>query len=53
LLDERTNTQGVILCDQVMALDLTARHVEFIEELPKDLLFEAVDIVYGMIELLE
>ena len=53
LLDERTDTQGSILCDQVMAMDLKARHAEFIEELPKDILFEAIDIVYGMIELID
>ena len=49
-LDNRTKTQGVILCDQVRTVDLSARKAEFIEAVPKDLLLEAIDIVYGLIE---
>ena len=49
-LDERTKTKGVVLCDQVMTLDLKARHVKYIEKAPDDILYEIVDIVYGMIE---
>jgi mRNA interferase MazF len=50
-LDERTRTEGVILCDQARVLDLQARGAEYIEQVPGDILFEAVDIIYGMIEL--
>jgi mRNA interferase MazF len=36
-LDNRTNTDGVILCDQLRALDIIARNAEYIETLPVDL----------------
>ena len=49
-LDSRTKTQGVVLCDQVRAVDHVARKAEYVEQLPKDLLEEIVDIVYGLIE---
>jgi mRNA interferase MazF len=52
-LDERTQTAGVILCDQAKILDIKARKAEFIESLPKDLLDETIDIVYGIIEPLD
>lgn len=50
-LDNRTTTQGVVLCDQARILDLDARHAEYIEALPADILSEVVDIVFGMIEI--
>jgi mRNA interferase MazF len=50
VLDERTDTQGVVLCDQVKTIDYVARRVEYIERLPEDILDEVIDIVYGMIE---
>ena len=50
-LDERTNTTGVILCDQVRTLDITARNYEFIESLPADILCCVSDIIYGFIEI--
>jgi len=50
-LDERTTTQGVMLCDQAMFLDHNARHVKFIERLPDDILAVVVDVIYGMIEI--
>jgi mRNA interferase MazF len=46
-LDERTVTTGVILTEQVKALDLTERNAEFIERLPEDILAEVCDIVSG------
>ena len=51
ILDDSMKTKGVVLCDQVMAVDLQARHAEFIENLPNQILQEIVDIVYGMIEI--
>ena len=51
VLDDNMKTTGVVLCDQVMPVDLIARHAEFIEELPAAILSEVVDIVYGMIEI--
>jgi mRNA interferase MazF len=50
LLDNRTGTQGVVLCDQAMFLDLDARHAADSEAIPDDLLREIVDILVGFIE---
>ena len=49
-LDGRTETTGVVLCDQVRVVDLVAWRAEFVETMPEDVLREAVDIVYGFIE---
>ena len=46
-LDSRTETTGVVMTDQVKALDLTVRNAEFIEQLPKDILADVCDIVSG------
>ncbi|MCL2764786.1 MAG: type II toxin-antitoxin system PemK/MazF family toxin [Treponema sp.] len=50
-LNEKTNTTGVILCDQARTLDIKARKYEFIEDVPEDILLEVIDIIYGFIEL--
>ena len=50
-LDSRTETTGVIMTDQVKALDLTERNAEFIEILPIDILAEVCDIVSGYSEI--
>ena len=50
-LDRRTKTTGVILCDQARTLDIKARNYEFIETVPEDILFEAVDIINGFVEI--
>lgn len=49
-LDSRTQTTGVILCEHVKALDINARHYTVIEQLPKDLLTKAINIVFSEIE---
>ncbi|HCS73034.1 MAG TPA: toxin MazF [Clostridiales bacterium] len=51
-LDDRTKTTGVIMCDQVKALDMQSRNASFVEKAPEDLIAEAVDIVIAMIEIL-
>jgi mRNA interferase MazF len=50
-LDKRTQTTGVILCDQTRTLDINARNYEYVETIPDDILFEAVDIINGFIEI--
>jgi len=50
-LDSRTKTSGVIMCEQAKILDLLARNAEFIECAPKDIIFEAVDIIGGFTEI--
>lgn len=52
-LDDRTRTRGVILCEHVRALDITARQYKIAEHLPKDILQEVINIVYSEIELLD
>jgi mRNA interferase MazF len=49
-LDDRTRTDGVILCDQARILDIKARHYEYIERLPQDLLEWAKELIIGFIE---
>ena len=49
-LDERTSTTGGVMCDQAKILDIVSRNAEFIETAPEDIVFDAVDIVAGIIE---
>lgn len=49
-LDGRTKTTGAIMCEQVKSLDIAARKAVFIEQAPKDVLEEAVDIMIGFVE---
>ena len=44
-LDERTQTQGVVLCFQIRTVDLNARPSRFVEKLPDDLLETCIDYV--------
>ena len=50
-LDSRTTTTGVIMTDQVKALDLVERSATFVEKLPVDILAEVCDIVSGYSEI--
>lgn len=50
-LDERTATSGVIMTDQVKALDLTERNAEYIEKMPADILVDICDIIGGFTEI--
>jgi mRNA interferase MazF len=45
LLDDRTETQGDVLCEQVRVIDLLARKCKIIEQLPKDLLRQVLEAV--------
>jgi mRNA interferase MazF len=44
-LGDSMKTTGVVLCDQVRALDANARNAVFVEDAPKDILEEVVDLV--------
>jgi mRNA interferase MazF len=44
-LDKRTNTTGVVLCDQAKMLDIKARNAQFKEECPSDIWNEAKDLI--------
>ncbi|MCL2363554.1 MAG: type II toxin-antitoxin system PemK/MazF family toxin [Defluviitaleaceae bacterium] len=50
-LDDRTITSGVVMTDQVKALDLMKRSPEFVEVIPTDILAEVCDIVSGYTEM--
>lgn len=49
-LDGRTKTTGAIMCEQVKSLDIAAQKAVFVEQAPKDVLEEAVDIMIGFVE---
>ena len=51
LLDNRTQTQGDIICEQVRTIDLQARKCKIIEQLPKDLLKQVLEAVSVIITL--
>jgi mRNA interferase MazF len=48
-LDKKTQTTGVVLCDQVRVLDLKARNAKFIESVPEDITNEVSDIIKGFV----
>ena len=52
-LDNRTKTTGVILCEHIKALDLNSRTYQVIEDLPRDILENIIDVVYSEIEQIE
>lgn len=49
-LDNRTKTNGVVMCEQVKSLDIAARNGKFFEKVPDDILEEIVDIITGFVE---
>ncbi len=44
-LDTRTKVTGSILCEHLKSLDLIARHAEYKESIPEDILEEVMDII--------
>lgn len=44
-LDERTQTTGVILCDQAKMLDIKARNARFQEKCPEEIWQDARDLI--------
>ena len=50
-LDERTRTDGVVMCDQARMLDVAARNAAFVEKAPVEIVAEAVDLIVGFIEM--
>ena len=43
-LDDRTQTTGVLLCEQIKTVDIDERGYVFVEEIPQDLLKKALNI---------
>lgn len=50
-LGEKTNTSGVIMCEQAKALDLQARNATFYEKATKEVIEEVIDLVISFFEL--
>ena len=48
-LDARTQTTGVILCDQANMLDLKARNAQIKEKCPEDIWNDAKDIIISFL----
>ena len=49
-LDDRTNTTGVIMCEQLKSLDFSARNEQFKEKVPLDILEDVINKAYSIIE---
>ena len=52
-LNDKTQTTGVILCDQAKIVDIQTRNFEFIEKAPKEIVLEVIDVINGFIEIEE
>jgi len=50
-LDNRTQTRGDVICEQVRVIDLLARRCKVIEQLPQDLLKQVLEAVSAIIAL--
>ncbi len=50
LLDDRTKTTGVVMCEQMKVLDIYARKATFYERAPQNIVDEVIDILFGFIE---
>lgn len=50
-LDDRTKTDGVILCSHARMLDLKARSAAFVEKAPDDIVVEVIDQITSYIEI--
>jgi len=48
-LDERTTTQGDILCEQIRIIDLMERSYRVIESAPQDILQEVYKVINALI----
>lgn len=42
---------GVILCDQLKTLDISARNYKLIERAPQNIVFEVTDLINGFMEM--
>jgi mRNA interferase MazF len=49
LLDERTQTRGLILCENIKALNLVDSECVFVEKCPKDILTEVINRVKALL----
>ena len=52
-LNTDTRTTGVILCDQLKALNIIAREFDYVEKAPKDIILETLNTIDNFMELEE
>jgi len=50
-LDDRTQTQGDVICEQVRTIDLLARKCKVVEQIPKDKLENVLEAISTIIAL--
>ncbi len=51
MMNPKTKTSGVVLCDQAKIIDIHARDFSIIEKAPRYIVAEVVDIINGFIEI--
>ncbi len=49
-LDDRTSTTGVVMCEQLKSLDITARKAVFKEKAPLDFVEEVTDVILSFFD---
>lgn len=49
-LDERTVTDGVVLCEHLRSLDLSARPYQLVEQMPPDLMQQIIHTIEAVVE---
>ena len=50
-LDSRTSTTGIVMCDQIRAVDVSSRSGEYVEKAPEDIVAEVVDQIVSFVEI--
>ncbi|MCL2213229.1 MAG: type II toxin-antitoxin system PemK/MazF family toxin [Oscillospiraceae bacterium] len=50
-LDDRTVTNGVIMCDQAKVFDIQRRNASFIEAAPMEIVIEVTEMIKKIIEI--
>jgi len=49
-LNEKTKTNGVILCDQIKTMDIKVRNFKYLESIPPNILENVLNIVFSLME---
>ena len=49
-LDDRLDTSGEIMCEQVKCLDIAARQAVYKETVPDDIIDDAIDLICSFVE---
>jgi mRNA interferase MazF len=49
-LDDRTETSGFVMCDQIRTVSPSARRAAYIEDLPIDILEDVLDLIVSVFE---